>query len=73
MDKSDSLTVRKFAVSALLIKDTEKGFNYQLRLDVIVAYDHKEARARYGLQCKDELPDHGLREVLAVEVLNDDD
>jgi hypothetical protein len=58
----------RFAVTALLIKKTGTGFNYKLILDVIKALDERTARADFGLQAKDAWPEHGLQEVLAVEV-----
>ena len=71
-DDTDPMAFRKFAVSALLIKEKKDGgFHYQLKLDVILAYNTKDARARYGIECKDQFPEHGLREVLAVEVVDD--
>ena len=58
----------RYAVTALLMKKTETGFNWQLMLDVIHAADERSARADFGLRAKDAWPEHGLHEVLAVEV-----
>jgi hypothetical protein len=58
----------RFAVSAMLIKHTPTGFNYPLMLDVIEAPDRDVARERFGMRAKDSWPEHGLYDVLAVEV-----
>jgi hypothetical protein len=60
--------MKRFAVAAFLMKRTSAGFNYQLMLDVIQAPDERTARADFGLQAKDAWPEHGVQEVLAVEV-----
>jgi hypothetical protein len=58
----------RFAVTALLIKRTVTGSNYRITLDVIEAPDERTARADFGLKSKDAWPEHGLQEVLAIEV-----
>lgn len=71
MDVRDGLAAARaprYAVTALLMKKTETGFNFQLMLNVIRAPDERTARADFGLRAKDAWPEYGLHEVLAVEV-----
>lgn len=61
----------RFAVSAYLTALTHTGYNYRLMLDVVVAPNHEEARAHYAIRAKDAWPEHGLNEVLAVEIVDE--